>query len=97
MWKHDGYHDEWDDAKRFQLKLSRNKRTEGNDRLPVVPLCSFCALLLYGFVSLVVSNLAINDWLAIIAGKEGLYLGFGIEGFAAEDDVGQDALLAIFL
>ena len=74
-----------------------NKRTEGNDRLSVVPLCSFCALLLYGFVSLLVSNLPINDWLAVIAGEEGLDIGFGIESLAAEDDVWQNALLAVFL
>jgi len=44
-----------------------------------------------------VSNLPINDWLAVIAGEEGLDIGFGIESLAAEDDVGQDALLAVFL
>lgn len=42
-------------------------------------------------------NFAIYDGFTIVGGEEGLDLGFGIEGLATEDDVRQDALLAIFL
>lgn len=45
----------------------------------------------------VISDFPINYRLAVIGGEEGLDLGFGIEGLATEDDVRQDALLAIFL
>ena len=44
-----------------------------------------------------VSCRPVNDRFAVIASEEGLDFGFGIESLAAEDDVGQDALLAVFL
>lgn len=42
-------------------------------------------------------NFPVYDGFAVVGGEEGLDLGFGIEGLATEDDVRQDALLAIFL
>lgn len=40
---------------------------------------------------------SVNDRFTVIACQKFLYFGFGIEGLATEDDVRQDALLAIFL
>lgn len=42
-------------------------------------------------------NFAIYDGFTIVGGEEGLDLGFGIEGFATEDDVWEKTLLAVFL
>ena len=44
-----------------------------------------------------VCNFAIYDGFTIVGGEEGLDLGFGIEGFATEDDVWEKTLLAVFL
>ena len=45
----------------------------------------------------VISDFPINDVFTVIGGEEGLDLGFGIEGFATEDDVWEKTQLAIFL
>ena len=42
-------------------------------------------------------NFAIYDGFTIVGGEEGLDLGFGIEGFATEDDVWEKTQPAIFL
>ncbi len=42
-------------------------------------------------------NFAIYDGFTIVGGEEGLDLGFGIEGFATEDDVWEKTQLAVFL
>ena len=42
-------------------------------------------------------NFAVYYGFAIVGGEEGLYLGFGIEGLATEDDVWEETLLAVFL
>ena len=42
-------------------------------------------------------NFAIYDGFTIVSGEEGLDLGFGIEGFATEDDVWEKTQPAIFL
>ena len=40
---------------------------------------------------------SVNDRFTVIACQKFLYFGFGIEGLATENDVRQDALLAVFL